>query len=351
MTGRRCHPWLAARRAAVVAVFVASAVAAGLNGHATAGNTPPATIVVTGLDLHDGTVLQVGGEVWMYGTRYGCGYVWGKTGPWCGFGVSHATSLAGPWSKPALMFSPASVIEANWKGDDGKTWSAMCGTAGDGGCFNPRMIHAPDGKWLLWFNAPEDRSRNANPYWVMTCKGPGGPCSDPHKPQIWGCNRGGDFSLAVEGPAGYLICAYGPIVERLAASDMNGTRAYTKTIGPGTETEGPGVWHTATGYEAVFSDPNCGYCSGPPLEKAAAAGATQVRAGYATAKNLMGPWTFRGYLGAGYCTGQPRSAFSADGQSWEWVDRWDGQPNETTAPVALVPFSMLPWSCGVGDDG
>jgi hypothetical protein len=302
------------------------------------------TVVLRGMDLHDGTVLQAGDTDWMYGTRYGCGYEWGKTGPWCGFGVSHARSLTGPWSEPVLLFSPKTVIEANWKGDDGRTWSAMCGTGGDGGCFNPRMIHAPDGRWLLWFNASEDRGRNANPYWVMTCKGPGGPCSHPHKPAIWGCSRGGDFSLAVEGRTGYLICAYGPEIERLAPSDMDGTPAHTGNIGPGTETEGPGVWHTASGYEATFSDPNCGYCSGPPLSKAAAAGATEVRVGYSTAPSLMGPWKFRGELG-GYCTGQPRTAFSADGQAWEWVDRWDGKPDETTAPVALIPFSMSPWTC------
>jgi hypothetical protein len=31
--------------------------------------------------------------------------------------------------------------------------------------------------------------------------------------------------------------------------------------------------------------------------------------------------------------------FTADGQAWEWIDRWTGSDNETSASVMLEPMA------------
>jgi hypothetical protein len=305
-------------------------------------------VTLGGLDLHDGTALQAGNTVYLYGTRYGCGFTWGHNGtPWCGFGMSSAASIAGPWATPKLLFSPTTKIEATgWRADNGKTWTQMCGISG-AGCFNPRMVESPRGIWLLWFNSPGDKGRHANPYWVLSCAGPSGPCRNPHKPAIYGCNTGGDFSISVEGATGFLVCAGASRIigiEQLAAGDENGLNIFHGNISLGAA-EGVGIFHTSAGqYEATFSSPNCGYCSGT---KAAASGAVRVQTGYATAASLSRPWHYDGILPGGYCTGQPRTAFEITSGAYEWVDEWDGSPNETTAPILLVPMAMTPWSCNI----
>jgi hypothetical protein len=333
---------------ALALMFAALAVAAA-GGTARADTAPAAPILVTGLDLHDGTVVTSGTTFYMLGTQYACGFDWGTTSPWCGFGSASATTLSATWSAPTLLFSPSTKIEAaGWTRDNGQTWDAICGTGG-AGCFNPRMVQTPAGQWLLWFNATGDKSRDANPYWVMTCSGPQGPCGSPHKPAIYGCNKGGDFSIAVESATAYMICSgTGRIItiERLGRGDKDGVNVWHGMISNGAaEGVGIGILHISTGYEAVWSQPNCGYCSGPPLLKAAASGATEVQAGYATAPDISGPWTYQGMLSPDYCTGQPRTVFGAAGASWEWVDHWNGTAAEADAAVAMIPLEMTPWSC------
>jgi hypothetical protein len=336
---RTQHALRALLTAAALATLAVLAPAA-LAPPAHAATTTSAT--VTGLDLHDGSVTQVGGTLFMYGTRYGCGFYWERKSPWCGYGVSTATSPAGPWSTPRLLFSPAARIKASWAGDNGKTWSAMCGGDGEG-CFNPRMLHTPNGRWLLWFNAPGDKSRHTNPYWVMTCSGPAGPCGSPHKPLMYAaCAKGGDFTVTTFNGQGWIICSgheHELMTEALAAGMTNG--APRSAAVPGTDGESPGVWRTAAGYEMTMADPGCGYCSGT---KSAAPGPVAADLSYATAPAMSGPWTYHG-TGAGPCTGEPRSAFAYDGAQWEWVDMWNGTPREANAGVLFEPLSQSPWSC------
>lgn len=323
-----------------VTMAAGTALAAGHVSTSAAGS-----VTVSGLDLHDGTIVTSGSTLEMYGTRYGCGFYWEKTSPWCGFGVSSAAAVTGPWSTPKLLFSTATRIEATgWAKDNGKTWSQMCG-GGGGGCFNPRMLHTPNGRWLLWFNAPDDKGRGANPYWVMTCSGPAGPCGSPHKPAIYSaCRLGGDFSLAVQAAVGYLICSDGGTritdVEPLATGMTDG--ANKDILVPGAIGEAPGVYHSGAGYVLTLSTPQCGYCSGTA---AASPGARAVQTGYATAASLSGPWSYKGVLSEVTCTGQPRSASSLLGKAYEWVDEWNGSHTETAAPILLVPFTEDPWSC------
>jgi hypothetical protein len=297
------------------------------------------------MDLHDGSMSQSGATLYLYGTKYGCGFNWGTGGtPWCGFGVANSGNVTGPWSSQKLLFNPNTKIEATgWSGDSGMTWDHMCGLSG-AGCFNPRMVKTPSGQWLLWFNAPGDRSRHANPYWVLSCNGPDGPCSNPHKPAIYGCNNGGDFSIAIQDTTGYLVCSGDNRIigiEKLASGDLDGLESFTNNLSPGVA-EGVGIYHDASGYVATFSTPNCGYCSGI---KAASPGAVRVQTGYSIATNLSGPWTYQGILPGGYCTGQPRTVFKVDGIAYEWVDELTGKDNETSASILLVPMAMRPWSC------
>lgn len=332
--------------------------------------TVPTPVTIRGLDLHDGTVIRYGGTYYLYGTRYRCGFTWGKAGtPFCGFAVRTARALTGPWSAPRLLFSPSATVRAgrgNWALDNGKTWNWVCGSDG-AGCFNPRMLHRPDGVWVLWFNAPGDYYRHrANAYWVLGCNGPAGPCGSQagaphgstHKPSLWICADDGDFSVIRSGASAAIVCSMGGISEEaLTRWWADGTGAGTKsmpglapavTVGPAfiiPVGEGVGAYQRPDRtWEMTYSLPGCGYCSGPPALKTAG-GATEVRAGYATAPAMMGPWTARGVLSAAYCTGQPRTVAAPGGVAYEWVDRWTGSRNETAAGIRLEPMTASPWSC------
>ena len=141
---------------------------------------------------------------------------------------------------PNWLFSPTTKIEATgWRTDNGKTRTQMCGISG-AGCFNPRMVESPRGIWLQWFNSPGDKGRHANPDWVLSCAGPSGPCRNPHKPAIYGCNTGGDFSVSVEGATGFLVCAGANRIigiEQLAAGDENGLNIFHGNISLGAARE------------------------------------------------------------------------------------------------------------------
>jgi hypothetical protein len=306
---------------------------------------------ISGLDLHDGTIVQVGNTWYMYGTRYGCGFEWRTNDtPFCGFGVATASSPSGPWSKPRLLFNPsAKVDDTGWKIDHSLTWQQVCGWRGSG-CFNPRMIRRTDGVYILWFNAPGDWYRfHANAYWVMGCNGPAGPCGaeagaphgSTHKPVLTECDDHGDFSIVTQ-PVGrpVIICSNQALSEeQLDGNWTNGDGIGSHHLAGLGLAEGEGAYQLANGtWEMTYSDPGCGYCSGTK----SAIGAISVRAGYATSTSLLGPWKAQGYLSAKACTGQPRTITAGD---YEWVDEWTGSFNETRAKVLLEPMSATPWTC------
>jgi hypothetical protein len=359
---------LGAVAAAALAVLALALSALVTPARAAAPVTTP--IMITGHDLHDGTIVQDGGTFYLYGTMYKCGFEWGhKNTPFCGFGVETASSLTGPWEYRGMLFSPKALD--NWGPDKGKTWDWVCGSTG-AGCFNPRMLHRPDGVWLLWFNAPRDHTVYDVPaYYVMGCNGPAGPCGyqagaphgSTHKPELEQCNVNGDFSIITSGASAAILCSQYTLHEQ--ALDKWWTDG-TSQGGPGMAGasipaaspdaravigEGVGAWQMADGtWEMVYSTPGCGYCTGPPRDKSAG-GATQVQAGYSTAPSMLGPWTPGslpgGVLSPSYCTGQPRTVFTAAGQAWEWIDQWTGSDNETAANIMLEPMSADPWSCAV----
>ena len=319
---------------------------------------PVPTSTYIGLDMHDGTIVEDNGTFYMYGTQYDCGFTWGRANtPFCGFAVRSAPTLAGPWSAPRQLFSPrATVRDPAWTADNGKTWNTICGIRG-AGCFNPRMLHRPDGAWVLWFNAPYDYyTYTQNAYWVMGCNGPMGPCGSgagapfgsDHKPKLVPCLNNGDFGIGTDGDAAALVCSMGSIsVEELTPSWTDGTGRGTRSIALAgvTSGEGVGLFKRDDGtWQLTYGTPQCGYCSGPPMNLSAA-GPTQVKTGYATGPTMLGPWTAQGALSEDYCAGQPRTVFTANGRPFEWLDRWTGDRNETEAPVQLEDLTAKPWTC------
>ena len=316
-------------------------------------------------DLHDGMIAKFGSTYYMYGTMYKCGFQWNIANtPWCGFGVSSATSLDGPWSTPKLLFSPNDTDP--WTHT---SWQTECGGNGRG-CFNPRMIQrsgwgANDGVFVLWFNSPEDYARNkANAYNAMGCNGPAGPCGPsaggPHgsytKPSLTFCSGNGDFGMIQSGTGGRpaMVCtmpgATALNMEELNTWGVGGSGAGARNVAGLTKVEGPGgYWDAAHNqYVLTYSDPGCGYCTGTAI-------------GYATSPSLFSGWTVPGNLGFGQplngrrtfnansCGGQPRTVSVVDGTPYQGIDIWTGSRNETTAMQHFEPLTFNPMPGGPGD--
>lgn len=351
--------------AGVFAVLCAALLSSGQPSTAT---TARAAFSVPGLDLHDGQLQKVGSTYVLTGTEYSCGYQWYIANtPFCGFGVSTATSLSGPWSTPTLLFDPNSTDP--WTGT---SWQTVCG--GNGlGCFNPRLIQrtgwgANDGVWILWFNSPQDwTSTHANAYNAMGCNSMTGPCGPgagaPHgsytKPSLTYCGGNGDFGVinsATAGQAPALICtepgAASLSIEQLNWWGVGGqSGAGAHNVAGLSNVEGPGGYYdTASGkYVITYSDGNCGYCAG-------------TATGYATASSLLGPYTApanvaaasppvtgRRDLTAASCGGQPRTVSVVDGQAYQGIDLWTGSRNETAAGLLFEPLTFTNPSGSAGD--
>lgn len=335
-------------------VVLATVLALAICG-ATPAAAHPSGVTITGVDLHDGTIVKDGSTYVLVGTMYGCGYQWAQPSPWCGFGVSTAPSLSGPWSPPTRLFSPQD------RSPYGLTWQQICGDSG-WGCFNPRLIQrsgwgANDGVWILWFNAPDDYARTrANAYWVMGCNSATGPCGQtagpPYgttaKPSLWSCGySNGDFSIVPDPPRTPMMLCTQPdqtlASERLTVWGSGGVQGTgTRNLGGLTRTEAPGGYRDpGTGrWIFTFNEPNCGYCAGTPTS-------------YAIADTVDGPWRFpanvnpawgappigRRGISATSCGGQGRTVTVLDGQAWQVIDLWLGERNETRAGLRLEPLT------------
>lgn len=327
---------------------------------------PVAFSLPASLDLHDGTVQKFNGTYYAYGTAYACGFHWQVANtPWCGFKVSTAPSLLGPWSTPKLLFGPNDIDPYT-----GQTWQVECGGTG-AGCFNARMIQrsgwgAGDGAWILWFNSPADFNRDrSNAYNAMGCNGPAGPCGPtagaPNgsytKPSLKFCTGNGDMGFidsVTPGAAPALVCtmpgALSLSIEELNAAGVGGSGSGGVTVAGLKNIESPGGWYDrASGqYFLTYSDPGCGYCTG-------------TGTGYATTTNLYGTWVAPPNLGFGQpangrrlisansCGGQSRTVSVVDGQAWQGIDLWTGDRNQTGARMMFVPLNSSPASGTPGD--
>ena len=317
----------------------------------------PSAHTITGVDLHDGTVLKVDSTYYLYGTKYGCGFTWGNPAThWCGFGVSTAPSLDGPWSAVTTLVAPTDVD--TWTG---LTWDVSCMRAGGAGCFNPRMVQRGDGVWILWFNSPSDfAATGANAYYAMGCNGPAGPCgpgNPPYgslfKPALYVCAHNGDFSIVTDGPTAYIACTMWNqtlAIEKLDQWWVNGTGQGVNTVAGFDQAEAPGAYFdpTISKWVMTLNYRNCGYGAGCGLA-------------YATAPTLLGPWSSpttagflldvrsRAVISANSCGGQPRTVTVLDGVAYQVIDLWDGARNQTNAPTLLSPLvvddmvTQRPW--------
>jgi hypothetical protein len=310
---------------------------------------------IYGLDLHDGNMVKVGDTYYLYGTMYGCGFQWRVTPTkFCGFGVSTAPSLDGPWSTPQLLFDPNAVNPAR-----GITWQTECATNG-WGCFIPRMVQrtgwgANDGVWILYFSAPYDylnNNQHQNSYWAMGCAGPAGPCgysqngnnpyASVYKPPMKICTQNGDPSFFVANGNLNMACTMADqtlAVEQLDKWGTNGTGIGSTMLAGLTRVESSGVYHDpASGkWVMTYADWNCGYC-------------LATGTGYATATNPLGPWTAPGNAGwdgppnarrllsATSCGGQADTVVAVDGQPYQKINLWLGTANETAAGQHLEPL-------------
>lgn len=385
-------------RARLVAVFTAAVLGAGgMFGTASAGAIqPPPTFVthttdssssswidITGLDLHDGMLYQVGATYYFVGTEYGCGFAWQQTNtPWCGFGVAVAPSLTGPWSAPAGCTTPGSVNTCllfpptSTDPETGATWAAECGGTG-AGCFVPRMIQRSgwgynDGTWILWWSDPREADRGENSYWAMGCNGPAGPCGvtagapfgSTHKVAASICTGNGDASFFPDN-SGHMVMVCTTLDQQLDEEQLDewgvdGNGVGSTDLAGLTNVESSGVYQDpGTGtWILTYSDPNCGYCQGDGT-------------GYATAASPLGPWAApanpgwggpaggRRDLSATSCGGQPDTVITLAGQPYEKIDLWLGTANETGANTHLEPLTyraaantpgqpwqpFAPWSC------
>lgn len=337
----------------------------------TAGPPAPIDIPAGTVDLHDGQMQKFGSTYYLYGTLYGCGYTWLQTNtPWCGFGVSTASSPYGPWSQPILLFPPNAPDPYN----PGKTYQDTCGSTGQG-CFSPRMIQrsgwgAGDGVFVLWFNAPWYTSHGGatNAYMTMGCNSATGPCGasagppygSTHQPTLHQCAGGtnGDpgITASVENNSLYLFCPSAGTtsvgVEQIDKWGTNGTGVGATNVGGLSHVEAMGAYRDATSgtWIMTYSDPNCGYCAGTPT-------------GYATAPDVLGPWTTPANVGVGApvygrrdlsatsCGGQPDTISVIDGQAWQKIDLWTGQLNEAGAGLHFEPLQYAPATYGTGTSG
>jgi|SRR3954468_3532854 len=307
---------------------------------------PPKPFRVTSLDAHDGTMVQDGSTLYLYGTRYGCGFTWLQKSPFCGFGVwKSTTGVTGPWTFQRLLFSPRSFD--SWAK---MTWQQVCGDSGRG-CFNPRMVkRTRDGVWILAFNAPFDWQRtHANAYYFMGCAGPAGPCGPGathgslNKPNLWACTGNGDFSLYTNSGKAYMVCTHPQPTMSLSteALDFNWTNGIkgqgANNIAGLSHVEGPGMVKVLDKYVLTYATPNCGFCA--------------TAMGWAISSTPLGPFVKKGLVTpASTCGGQPRTAFGLGLVFYEWVDIWlNGARNETKANVAVATlstdFSTLKLTC------
>jgi hypothetical protein len=321
------------RTLAVVAVLLlTTAPLAGCTGGAVALPVPRTLI---GVDAHDGHLLQVGPEYFLYGTSYDCGFrLNDPASPWCGFRLYTSVDLV-HWEDRGSVFDPA-------------PWQARCGR-GSFGCFRIDVVHNPvTGRYVLWFNDPS----TSGGYQVMTSASPFGPWALAPAPVLARhAGEYGDEALLVVGARAWV--AYTVIDganHDIAFQALDA--AWTGAVGEATElgehlVEAPALIRSGSTYQLTYSDPACPYCSGT---------GTAVR----QAASPLGPWSAPRSLSRTSCGGQPAfvEPIRYRGRAIELYssDLWDhGDYNEAKARIYLAPLGTAatggpaPLSCAGAD--
>jgi hypothetical protein len=278
------------------------------------------------VDAHDGHIALFDGVYYLYGTAYGCGFVWRSAGaPFCGFKAYSSTDLV-HWTDLGFLFDATTAV-----------WQTRC----DGstyGCFRPHVVfNQATGKYVLWINTYD----NSVEYRVFTSASPAGPFVEEAEPVLAstgapGAVTNGDEGLFVDDD-GTAYVAYtnwatgGRIsIEQLDPTYLTGTGHQATGLTAGS-TEAPAMFKRNGTYYVTYSDPNCGYCSGTGLS-------------YVTATSPLGPWSAGTKINANSCGGQPSFVSTLTlpvGTTYLFgSDLWTGSGNEATANFYWAPFTF-----------
>jgi hypothetical protein len=281
------------------------------------------------IDAHDGEIAYFNGVYYLYGTSYDCGFEWGnKQAPFCGFKSYSSTDLVN-WTDRGPLFDAKSDV-----------WQMRC-NGSTYGCFRPHVIYNRKTKrYVLWINVYD----NVSGYRVFTSANPTGPFAEQAQPKLGvnndapsaGLNNGDHDTFVDDDGTAYLAYtdwrSKGAIViEQLSKDYLTGTGKLVKNITSG-QTEAPALFKRNGTYYLLYSDPNCGYCSGTGTS-------------YKTAPSPLGPWSEGKKISDNSCGGQPSfvSTFAlATGNVYLYgSDLWNnGAKNEALANYFWAPLSF-----------
>ncbi|ASU36260.1 Glycosyl hydrolases family 43 [Mucilaginibacter xinganensis] len=292
------------------------------------------------IDAHDGEIALFNGVYYLYGTSYDCGFSWGnKQAPFCGFKVYSSTDLVN-WADRGLLFDATTPV-----------WQSRC-NGSTYGCFRPHVIfNKITNLYVLWINVYD----NVSGYRVFTGKSPAGPFTEVAEPRLAvnsdapaaGLNNGDHDTFVDDDGTGYL--AYTDwrtkgsiVIEKLDDTYTTGTGVCIKTVTTGS-TEAPALFKRNGIYYVVYSDPNCGYCSG-------------TGASYRTASSPLGPWSEGKKISDNSCGGQPSfvstiklaggSIFLFGSDLWNNAAKNEALANYYWAPLSFnADGSIKPMEC------
>jgi hypothetical protein len=241
------------------------------------------------IDAHDGEIALFNNTYYLYGTSYDCGFEWGnKNAPFCGFKVYSSKDLLN-WTDRGFLFDAKT-----------KVWQTRC-NGNTYGCFRPHVVfNSKTQLYVLWINVYD----NVSGYRVFTSKTPVGPFKEVAEPKLAvnsnapaaGLNNGDHDTFIDDDGTAYL--AYTDwrtkgtiVIEKLSADYLTGTGDVVRSVTDG-QTEAPGMFKRNGIYYVLYSDPNCGYCSGTGTS-------------YKTSRSPLGPWSEGKKISDNSCGGQP----------------------------------------------
>ena len=281
------------------------------------------------IDAHDGEIAAFNGVYYLYGTSYGCGFEWGrKSAPFCGFKVYSSKDLE-HWTDLGALFDASTPV-----------WQTRC-NGSTYGCFRPHVIYnKKTRRYVLWINVYDNRVG----FRVFTSKNPAGPFKEAAEPRlavnsdsaVAGLNNGDHDTFVDDDGNGYIAYtdwrSKGSIViEKLTPDYLSGSGEHVKGITPG-NTEAPSLFRRNGICYLLYSDPNCGYCSGTGTS-------------YRTAPHPLGPWSGGKKISDNSCGGQPSfvSAIRLNGSMVYLFgsDLWNNAAkNEALANYYWAPLSF-----------
>jgi hypothetical protein len=293
------------------------------------------------IDAHDGEIALFNNTYYLYGTSYDCGFEWGnKNAPFCGFKVYSSKDMLN-WTDRGFLFNAQTQV-----------WQTRC-NGNTYGCFRPHVVfNSKTRLYVLWINVYD----NVSGYRVFTSKSPVGPFVEVAEPKLAvnvnmpaaGLNNGDHDTFIDDDGTAYL--AYTDwrtkgtiVIEKLSSDYLTGTGEVVKQVTEG-QTEAPGMFKRNNIYYVVYSDPNCGYCSGTGTS-------------YKTAKSPLGPWSVAKKISDNSCGGQPSfvstiklgsgNIYLFGSDLWNNAAKNEALANYYWAPLTFnADGSIIPMNCG-----